>query len=629
MKYIPYIFIMAMIAGCAANKVIEQPEPKSNPNIISTSYYTVGETAYQNNDLETAITLFKRASLADPGALHIKERLLETLALTYYLNEEYQLELTALGEKYYAEGTYTNKMLLILADAYRLTNNFERADFFYRLAIDLEPSLKNLTLYYIFRKEFYPPADEKLLKKAIKMPWKNRDDVIRLGSLIGEINSEEGTEILLKAYSKWDDERSLKPLLTAFEKAGQTNKILETIQERVDEDKYTSDGIITFLIGKYYTLRKYDKVIQNKDIIYKVGSEEILKYLFFSAISSRKYELGKEAGLIIEDYDNIPQELKPSFYSYLAKLYIDTDDYDKAVEYLVKCGDISVIRSLIFQYNFQHDLQVREKLFSLLQDFATKSGESDAVNYLFSILYTQLGDRASAIKFIDIVSPDYLITNNLTLPAATIYLQNDLDISKARELIDLAPDPEYSSNEIISSLLYNTGHDSLAYQLCLQEFEENPKPNVSTYLRFSILADKFDSPRNMLKVLKEGTQLYPDNVDLMNALGYMIAKYELLDNYELAHKLLTRAVEIDPENEMIWDSLAWFYFVDGDPEAALQAMNVPLSKEIKNSEIAYHLGAIYLELNERKQAKKYLEMAVQINDDEDAVSKAKILLQKF
>ncbi|MBC8386142.1 MAG: hypothetical protein H8E57_11570 [Candidatus Cloacimonetes bacterium] len=629
MKYLYYAIIAAILAGCSVNNSNKPYTPESNPNVISTSYYALGETAYQNNDFDTAINLFKRAALADPVAIHIKERLLETLALSSYFKEEDQQELIRLGEQYYSEGIYSIKILLILADAHRIVEDFEKANQYYKVAVETEPTMKNLTLYYVFQKQFYPPADIKLLDKAAKLPWKGRDEVIMLGGLIGEFDPNRGTEILLKAYERWDDEQSLKPLLTAFEKAGKQDKILMIIQQRVDEDKYVSDGIVTFMIGKYYALRQYQKVFQNKEICYEMGSEEILKFLFFSAINLNEYELAIETGLTIEQFNNIPTELKPSFYSYLVKLFIDTDDPEKAVEYLGKCNDISVIRNLVFQYDFENNSAQREKLFSILQDYSAASGESDAVNYLFSILYTQLENKEQAIKFIELVSTDYLITNNLAFPAATIYLQNMLDVGKAKEFIELAPDPDYTSNEIISSLLYNTGRDSLAFELCLREFTENSEPNISTYLRYSILADKLDSRQNMLKILQDGIDRYPENIDLMNALGYMIAKYEMKDNYDLAYQLLKNAVKLAPDSEMIWDSLAWLYFKDGDPQKALTAMNVPLSKEIKNSEIAYHLGAIYQQLGEKKLSKKYLELAVQINDDEDSVKESKKLLEKF
>ncbi len=202
MKYLLYTIIVIILAGCSANAPQKPNFPESKPNIISTSYYTMGETAFQNNDFDTAISLFKRAAHEDPGAIHIKERLLETLAISSYYKEEYQQELIDLGELYFSEGLYSTKMLLILADAYRITENFEKANYYYQHAVKIEPTMKNLTLYYVFQKEFYPPADKKLLNKAAKYPWKNRDEVIMLGSLIGEYDSESGSEILIKVYER-------------------------------------------------------------------------------------------------------------------------------------------------------------------------------------------------------------------------------------------------------------------------------------------------------------------------------------------------------------------------------------------------------------------------------------------
>ena len=629
MKYLYIAVLSAVLAGCSVNQISRRKLPESNPNIISTSYYTLGETAYQNNDFEAAINLFKRASLSDGGSIHIKERLLETMAISSYYKAEYLKELIELGEMFYAEGLYSVKMLLILADACRLDQNYEKAEQYYSLALEMQPTMHNLALYYVFRKEFYPPADTTLLDKAIALPWKNRDDVIRLAILFNDFDPERSLEILLDVYEKWDDEQSLKSLLTAFEKAGKQDDILRVIQERVNEDKDVSEGLIIFLISKYFSLWQFEKIVENRDVIFKTENEEILRFLFFSTINLDEYELGIKAGLAIEELDGVPPNLKSSFYTYLIKLFIDNGDLEKAVEYLVKSNDNTLVREMLFQYDYRNDVESREKLFVILRNYASASGETDVVNYLFSIIHTQLENRQQAIQLLESVSEKYLIENELTSLAAAIYLRNVPDLTKARYLIELAPDSVYTSNEILSSLLYGSGHDSLALTVCLLEFDENPVPHVSTYLRFSILADKLDSRQNMLPIMIKGLELYPENADLMNALGYMIAKFEMKDYYDLAYKLLHEIVELEPDNEMFWDSLAWLYFVDGNPKKALQTMEIPLSKEIRHSEIAYHLGAIYLELGHEDFARQFLELAVEIDDDEQSVKISRELLEKL
>jgi len=244
-------------------------------------------------------------------------------------------------------------------------------------------------------------------------------------------------------------------------------------------------------------------------------------------------------------------------------------------------------------------------------------------------MYTAAERNEEATREILNIDPKSLIEREMNLTAASLLLQNSDNYQKGIELIELAPDSIYTAHEIVSSILFGIGKDSLSYQVLKREISENPKPHVASYLRYSILADKLDSPPNMLEILQKGIEDYPENVDLMNALGYMIAKHEIKDEYELAYRLLEEAVQMRLESEMIWDSLAWLYFVDGKPEKALAAMKIPLSKPIENSEIAYHLGAIYLELGDLEEAKYYLELTIEIDDDENSVLMAEKLLEKI
>ena len=79
---------------------------------------------------------------------------------------------------------------------------------------------------------------------------------------------------------------------------------------------------------------------------------------------------------------------------------------------------------------------------------------------------------------------------------------------------------------------------------------------------------------------------------------------------------------------MIWDSLAWIYFRLRLYKDALEAMKVPIAKEVKNSEIAYHLGEIYLKLNKKPEAEIYLKLTIEINDNENSVKLAEELLKE-
>jgi len=286
-----------------------------------------------------------------------------------YTQKEYLVEITDLGEKYFISGSYSAEMLKIIADAYRARQNYERADFFYQETLKMEKDMSSLALYYVFRKEYYPPADKQILLEAIERPWKKREQVLFVARLISEIDPGKGLEILTEAYQKWDDEQTLKQLLSAFDKTGDDEKILVLIQQRLDEEKPVSEPITTFLIARYFANKNWHKVLDNKDIIFQSGSEDLLKYLFFSAINLQDHQVGIEAGRALEELGNIPPEMRASFYSYLAKLYFDNGQKNEAVQTLAKSDDLDTLRDFIFKFPFEQDDQIFEELLIVLHQY--------------------------------------------------------------------------------------------------------------------------------------------------------------------------------------------------------------------------------------------------------------------
>ncbi len=629
MKYICIITIIALGFGCSVNKQEEPSQPQSEPTFLSTNYYAIAETAFENKDFATAVDLFKRAALEDPKSLHIKERLLETLALLSYSKKERAQELITLGEKYYAAKVYSSKMLQILADTYRMEKNFGRANYFYKAALEEEKNMRSLAMYYVFRKQYFPPTDKKLLFEALDLPWQKKEEVLLVASLISEIDAEKGLEILTEAYKKWDDEQTMKSLLSAFDKAGDQAKILHLIQQRLDNGKPVSDPLVTFLLGNYFTQKEWNNVLKNKAAAFQVGTEEILKFVFFSAINKQDFETGIKAGEILEDLGNIKPELQASFYAYLAKLYFDADQKKDAAEALAKSNDLDALRDFIFKFPFEQDEQIFNDLVTVLHEYNNFVEDKNQIHYMLAMMFTATHKKAEAAQEILSIDAQSLIDRDMNFTAASLLLQNSDNYEKAIKLIELAPDSVHTSPEIVSSILYGIGKDSLSYVVALKEISENPKPDVSTYLRYSIVAEEFADYNDMKRILLDSIDLYPENAELKNALGYSIAKNEYSEDFELAYKLLEEAVQLNPDSEMIWDSLAWLYFVDNKPDKALAAMKIPLSKPIENSEIAYHLGAIYWTLDQKEMAQKYLQVAIEVNDDPISAEAAENLLEEI
>ncbi len=627
-KYFSFLLILIILAGCAVNKV-SQEDALSQPNEQSAIYFSFAEAALQQKDFVAAIELYKKADQADSTNIFIKEKLLEIMTLISLFKLEYQDEIIKLGEKYYTRKLYSEKILSILAGTYKIQQNYKKAKKFFKLAIKKKPTARNQIAYYLFQKVHDPPADKKLLFKALEFPWKDKNLILNTAELIGEFDAEKSLEILEKAYERWDDEISFTPLLTTYEKVGKANKVLELLQQRLDEKKPVSAPLTTYLIGRYFTLKNYDKVIENKDICFQIGTNEILRFLFFAAFQKKDYELAVQAGEAIEQSQDLSEELKGSFYSYLVEIYIATEEDDKVVESLIKCDNIHIIRNLMLDYNYKEDEKLQVRFKTILDSFLVKTETKEVGAYLLAIFHTNLEEKEPALEYLSRISDDFLAENELLFEAAALYLQNGLDIEKACTLLEKLTDAELTSNEIIAGLLFRTQNDSIAYEMLKQEINRNSQPHITTFIRYSLLAERYGRIDSLVVYLEKGIEIFPDNADLLNTLGYLIAKHGLEDKYDLSEQLLIKALELEPESAMIWDSMAWLHFKKGFYKKALKAMEIPLKSKIEHSEIAYHLGEIFLKLNKKDRAEKYLKQAIELANDVDAVEISRKILEKY
>lgn len=618
------LLIPIIIAGCAVNKNIS-----TQPNFVAENYFLFGQAAMQQHDFESAIKLYKKSVEADSNNVYLKETLMETLALKAFFDKTASSEIIEIGKTFCDKDIKSEKIYSIIAESYRNEQQNEMAEKCFKKAIKIQPTMRNLTAYFVFQQNTKLSGNIKLLKKAIKFPWDEEKLVLTIAELYSEIDSVKSLEIFTKAYQKWTDETSLTPLLTSYEKQGLQNKVLETIQLHIDNDRVLSDPIKIYLIGRYFMLKQYDEILENKSLCFEVGTHDILKYVFFSAIRKNDIITGIRAGLTIEESGEISEEFASSFYTYFADLYLSANNYTEAANNLIKADDINTIHSYIFEVDLSKDSERKEKIYKLLLRYLNISEDKAKANYLLGIFHTEFEEKEIALEFLDKLPDSFINENDLNLMISLAYIQNALDISKARSLLSDMEGIKITTNELIASLLFGTEHDSIAYSILKEEIETNPMPDASTFASCSILGELYDTHDNLLIILEKGVALYPENADLLNGAGYFIAKYELKEKYDAAEEYLEKAVSLMPESEMIWDSLAWLYFKQEKYDKALEAMKAPLSKEINNSEIAYHIGEIYLGLKKQKKAKYYFNLAVELNNEKQSVQLSKEILNKY
>jgi len=94
--------------------------------------------------------------------------------------------------------------------------------------------------------------------------------------------------------------------------------------------------------------------------------------------------------------------------------------------------------------------------------------------------------------------------------------------------------------------------------------------------------------------------LEPDNASALNYLGYMLAdRHERLDE---AQKMISRAVELDPQNGAYLDSLGWVYYQQNRLDQAADYLQRAVQRISKDPTIHDHLGDVYFKQGKIREA---------------------------
>ncbi|MEX1033016.1 MAG: tetratricopeptide repeat protein [Cellvibrionaceae bacterium] len=108
----------------------------------------------------------------------------------------------------------------------------------------------------------------------------------------------------------------------------------------------------------------------------------------------------------------------------------------------------------------------------------------------------------------------------------------------------------------------------------------------------------------------------PNNAAALNALGYTLA--DRTDRYEEAYQLINQALNIEPDDPAIIDSMGWVQYRLGNYDEALLRLREAM-KAFPDHEIAAHLGEVLWVTGETEEARTVWEEGLELNPDSDII----------
>lgn len=104
----------------------------------------------------------------------------------------------------------------------------------------------------------------------------------------------------------------------------------------------------------------------------------------------------------------------------------------------------------------------------------------------------------------------------------------------------------------------------------------------------------------------------PNNAHALNALGYTLA--DATDRFDEALELISKALQMRPDDPFILDSMGWVHYRLGNHEDAVEYLERALSQR-EDAEIAAHLGEVLWVIGDRERARDIWKRARQEDPD--------------
>lgn len=176
------------------------------------------------------------------------------------------------------------------------------------------------------------------------------------------------------------------------------------------------------------------------------------------------------------------------------------------------------------------------------------------------------------------------------------------DLKKATRTLDQLEALEKRDQAVVvltrAAILREAGRTDQAVLVLEQANKELPDIPEIKYELAMVYAQQ-GRYQELEPLLREVIALQPLNANAYNALGYTFA--DLNKNLDEAQGLLEQALELEPNNPYILDSVGWYLYRVGDYQAALEYL-LRSYEQLPDPEVAAHLGEVLWTKGRRDEA---------------------------
>ena len=419
----------------------------------------------------------------------------------------------------------------------------------------------------------------------------------------------------------------LYTLARIYQELSKPSKAIVIYEKITDRIGYDYD-VLRRMYEIYYEYQEYEKCADVLKAVLQLDpyDGEIIEQLAMLYIRQDKYQEAKD---IYEELLRLNPNNK-EMQTELVKIYFYQDETDKAFE---QFGRIIGKDSLGFREKLQvgelyynqiskdpNSLSIAKNIFSNLQN--NYPSEWLPYYYLGAIYLNEDNQSMSVDQFNRAVEvADTSLDAHVQIGLTYYNMGESVEAEKVLRQGLLVDASDFRLNYLLGLALQAQGRTGEAVGYYEISSESNPQ-DINVLSAMALAYNTLGNYDKSNEAYEKALRIDPNNPLILNNYAYNLS--ERGEKLDKALEMATIAIDVEPENASYLDTIGWIYFKLKKYKLAEKYIRKSLSINAGSAVVNDHLGDVYLEMGEKKDAVTYWKKALELSPEDEKI-KNKIL----
>lgn len=467
-----------------------------------------------------------------------------------------------------------------------------------------------------------------IISEVLEKNPKSKDARVFIAGLYTTIKAYpkaiENYEYVLKAYPNNSD--VMIYLAAVYSETKDYDKSISLFEKVLAQNQYANKHLIHYYMGRIREEQNDPKHLKMAEVSYKKAIELKPEFVDSTIALGSYYKAQNQETKAIKLYEDYQKSKGPNakIAEILSQSYIEKQKYDEAFEQLeiMEAQSDDALSIKVKMALILIEKKMFDKAIVKLEDILRVAPDSDKIRFYLAAVYEEINSDEKAIEHYkkipssssfygeSVVHAGYLLKNVGKLDDAVSLLKEGFEKKK-----------DYPQIYAMYATLLD---EKKEYDKALVVLEEGIKKfpdNAQIHFYYGTVYDRIGKKDKVIEIMKKVVDIDPNHSQGLNYLAFTWV--EMNTNLDEAEKMARRAVELDPQDGYILDTLGWVLFKKGNKSESLKMLEAAQKFQPAVGIIAEHLGDVYRDLSMTDKARKMYEKAKALENDEKKINELK------